>query len=72
MVVQMEEPGQVSPEGVNVVLDMEKQGNYHSQFVREGTLYLPIYKRPWSKVKILQNLDISVPIGYNTVIVKGR
>ncbi|MCI8484179.1 MAG: hypothetical protein HFH41_07550 [Lachnospiraceae bacterium] len=72
LVVQMEEPGQVSPEGVNVVLDMEKQGNYHSQFVREGTLYLPIYKRPWSKVKILQNLDISVPIGYNTVIVKGR
>ena len=72
LVVQLEEPGQVSPEGVNVVLDMEKHGNYHNQFMREGTLYLPIYKRPWSKVKILQNLDISVPIGYNTVIVKER
>ena len=30
--------------------------------------YLPVYQRPW---EIVQNLDIAVPIGYNTVIVKG-
>ncbi len=40
--------------------------------MKEGILYIPVYKRPWTQVKIQQNLDISIPIGYNTVIVKGR
>lgn len=72
LVVQVEEKGQAVPEGVNVVLDMERKGNCHGRFMKEGILYIPIYKRPWSEVKILQNLDISIPIGYNTVIVKGQ
>lgn len=72
LVVQVEEKGQAAPEGVNVVLDMERKGTCRGRFMREGILYIPIYKRPWSEVKILQNLDISIPIGYNTVIVKGQ
>ena len=36
--------------------------------LQEDIIYLPIYKKPW---QIAENLNISVPIGYNTVIVKG-
>lgn len=72
LVVQIEGMEEISFQGVNVILDMEKKGNCHYRYMKEGILYIPIYKRPWSKVKKPGNLDISVPIGYNTVIVKGR
>ncbi len=70
LVVQMEGREEISFEGINVILDMEKKGDCHYRYMQEGILYLPIYKRPWSPVKTSGNLDISVPIGYNTVIVK--
>ncbi len=70
LVVQMESREEISFEGINVILDMEKKGDCHYRYMQEGILYLPIYKRPWSPVKTSGNLDISVPIGYNTVIVK--
>lgn len=72
LVVQIEDKGEISLESVNVILDMERNGNCHYRFMKEGILYIPVYKRPWTQVKIQQNLDISIPIGYNTVIVKGR
>lgn len=72
LVVQLEEDEEVSLEGVNVIIDMERKGNCYYRYMKEGVLYIPVYKRPWSYVKMLENLDISVPIGYNTVIVKGR
>lgn len=72
LVVQTEEKGQVSMEGVNVVLDMEQKGSCNSRYMKEQVLYIPIYKKPWNGVEELQNLDISIPIGYNTVIVKRR
>lgn len=56
----------VVPEN-GVVLDFEKQGKLYRELLREGILYLPIYKKRWQKA---QNLDILVPIGYNTVTVK--
>lgn len=71
LVVQIEEKGQVSMEGINVVLDMEQKGSC-SRYMKEQALYIPVYKKPWKEVEGLQNLDISIPIGYNTVIVKGR
>lgn len=52
----------------SVVLDLETGGPMMSELLREDIIYLPIYKKPWL---IAQNLDITVPIGYNTVIVKG-
>lgn len=52
----------------SVVLDLETEGAMMSELLREDIIYLPIYKKPW---QIAQNLDITVPIGYNTVIVKG-
>ncbi|MEY8517313.1 hypothetical protein AALC25_10375 [Lachnospiraceae bacterium 29-84] len=70
LVVQTEEKSQVSLSGVNVILDMEHNGNCSRKYIQEGILYLPIYKRPWKRVEMAQNLDISIPIGYNTVIVK--
>ena len=70
--VQVEGLEEISFGGVNVILDMEKKGNCHYRYMQEGILYIPIYKRPWSQAKTPGNLDISVPIGYNTVIVKGR
>ena len=34
-----------------------------------GGGYIPIHKKPW---EIRENLDILVPFGYNTVIVKSK
>ncbi len=56
---------------VNVVLDMEQQGECPLKQLREDMLYIPLYKRRWCPVENMGNLDISIPIGYNTVIVKG-
>ena len=71
LVVQVTPKGQASLSGVNAVLDMEWEGRCHREYMVEPILYLPIYKRPWIKMEFEQNLDISIPIGYNTVIVKG-
>lgn len=67
LVVQLEEKGTFSLEGINVVLDMEQKGGVHRECIQENIHYIPIYKKPWNQA---QNLDILVPIGYNTVIVK--
>lgn len=50
------------------ILDFEFSGSIGKSGMRGANLYLPIYKKPW---KIAGNLDIEVPIGYNTVIVEG-
>lgn len=68
LVVQLEEKRRFSMEGINVVLDMEQKGQLCRECIRENIQYIPLYKKPWNQG---QNLDISVPIGYNTVIVKG-
>lgn len=68
LVVQLEEKKQFSLEGINVVLDMEQKGQLRRECIQEKIQYIPVYKKPWNQG---QNLDISVPIGYNTVIVKG-
>ncbi len=71
LVVQTEPKEQAVTGDVNVILDMEKLGNCPMRYMREHTLYIPVYKRKWERVQTMQNLDISIPIGYNTVIVKG-
>ena len=53
--------------GANTVLDFERNGTYLRLGLSEPCLYIPIYKKEW---KQRENLDILVPIGYNTVIVK--
>lgn len=68
LVVQIEAKKNISLEQVNVVLDLEQQGGLPGSCIKEGICYIPIYKKPWNPA---ENLDISVPIGYNTVIVKG-
>lgn len=52
----------------NTLLDFERRGAWYQLQLREPALYIPIYKKPW---KTAENLDIYVPIGYNTVIVRG-
>lgn len=52
----------------NTLLDFERQGGMCQMQLQEPGLYIPIYKKPW---KTGENLDIFVPIGYNTVIVRG-
>ncbi|MCI9533119.1 MAG: hypothetical protein HFH38_15745 [Lachnospiraceae bacterium] len=71
LIVQLEQKGQALPEGINLVLDMEQDGGYHRKYIKEQIIYLPLYKRPWVRADVGQNLDISIPIGYNTMIVKG-
>lgn len=52
----------------NVILDFEKPGDRGAEIKFGGKIYIPIFKRRWEAAK---NLDIAVPIGYNTVTVKG-
>lgn len=68
LVVQLEGKDSFSLNGVNVVLDMERKGDMRRECMKENIHYIPIYKKSWSQG---ENLDISIPIGYNTVIVKG-
>lgn len=57
------------PEAIpKLVLDFEWEGKCYDGQIRPGRCYIPIHKKPW---EIGENLDIRVPIGYNTVIVKG-
>ena len=71
LVVQVCPKGEDFSADVNVVLDMEQQGECPMKQLREDVLYIPLYKRQWRPVENMGNLDISIPIGYNTVIVKG-
>lgn len=71
LVVQICPKRQKFSEDVNVILDMEQKGGCPLKYVKENMLYIPVYKREWCCVENMENLDISVPIGYNTVIVKG-
>lgn len=52
----------------NTVLDFEQKGHMCDLKLQEPGIYIPIYKKKW---EIGENLDILVPIGYNTVIAKG-
>ena len=53
----------------NVILDFERSsGFFRKNTVDSKAIYLPIYKRPW---EISENLDILVPVGYNTLVVGG-
>ena len=72
LVVQTEPKEQEISGDVNVILDMEQQGDIARRYMRAETLYIPVFKRQWRRLEPLQNLDISIPIGYNTVIVKER
>lgn len=51
-----------------LILDFEWEGSCYTGQMSSGRHYIPIHKKPW---KLGDNLDIIVPIGYNTVIVKG-
>lgn len=53
----------------NLILDFERSGGILGESVaNSNAIYLPIYKRPW---EISENLDILVPVGYNTLVVDG-
>ena len=52
-----------------LILDFERKGDCRMSDWNQTGSYLPIYKKPW---KIAENLDIIVPFGYNTVIVKSN
>ena len=52
--------------GERLVLDFEWEGNCYPGQMHLGGYYIPIHKKPWTG----ENLDIAIPIGYNTVIVK--
>ena len=52
-----------------LVLDFEWNGPCYFSVLAGGKKYIPIYKKPW---KMAENLDIIIPFGYNTVIVKSR
>ena len=53
----------------NVVLDFERSLETCRQLrMSRGFCYVPIYKKQW---EIAENLDISIPVGYNTIVIKN-
>jgi len=54
---------------IGVILDFEWRGACYEHRKSGNSAYIPIHKKPW---EIRENLDILVPFGYNTVIVKGK
>lgn len=53
----------------NLVLDFERAGEIPKEnMLRPGVIYVPVYKKPW---EIGENLDIKVPVGYNTLVIEG-
>ena len=58
-----------SKEMDTVILDFEWRGICYNLGKNGSCGYIPIHKKPW---EIRENLDIVVPFGYNTVIVKGK
>ena len=49
------------------LFDFEWNGAFYEKQIVVGKHYIPIHKKAW---RTAENLDIEVPIGYNTVIVK--
>lgn len=54
-------------EGAELILDFEWNGDCYPAQIRPGRYYIPIHKKPWKRG---ENLDIAIPIGYNTVIIR--
>ena len=52
-----------------LILDFEWEGTCDRGRGDFRCGYIPIHKKPW---KVAENLDILVPFGYNTVIVKSK
>lgn len=67
--VQIGKKGSARENTVNMVLDFEQKGDFWKEWLTTLTIYVPIYKKKWETA---ENLDICVPIGYNTVIVKNK
>lgn len=53
--------------GSNVILDFETTGERKGEIKFGKKLYIPVFKKRWERTA---NLDIAVPIGYNTMIVR--
>ena len=53
--------------GSNVILDFETTGERKGEIKFGKKLYIPVFKKRWESAG---NLDIAVPIGYNTMIVR--
>lgn len=54
--------------GAELILDFEWEGDCRASFIGPGKYYIPIHKKPWRRG---ENLDIAIPIGYNTVIIRA-
>ena len=50
------------------LFDFEWNSAFYEKQIALGKHYIPIHKKAW---RTAENLDIAVPIGYNTVIVKS-
>lgn len=57
-----------SGESCHVFLDFEREEKFMFQALSGEKIYIPIFKKPWRRDG---NIDIILPIGYNTMIVNG-
>lgn len=51
----------------NVILDLEEKKEQRNEIKFGRKIYIPVFKKRWERAG---NLDIAVPIGYNTMIVR--
>lgn len=53
----------------NLILDFERGADLDKGSAgRQDAWYIPVYKKRW---EIGENLDITVPVGYNTLVITG-
>ncbi len=52
---------------INLILDLEEQEERKDEICFGRKIYIPAFKKRWESAG---NLDIAVPIGYNTMIVR--
>lgn len=74
LIVQIFEKNQINEKDLtnkkiygNVLLDFERENEFITQSSFAEKIYIPIFKKAWESGG---NLDIEVPIGYNTMIVR--
>jgi hypothetical protein len=68
LIVELDIKGKSKRYNVNTILDFEQEGSLYTELLGESVVYISIYKMDWESKG---ELDICVPIGYNTVIVRG-
>lgn len=68
LLVQLFSKNEVHNAKGNVIMDFERSMDTCACLSGHAHMMLPVYKKPW---EISENLDMEVPVGYNTLVIGG-